>query len=144
MKRIENLNNLIIQETDDIEKLKNLTISKNISLWNYKQPEVVLLDEEYGSSFSATVELYNITEDVIKFLKPIAYVTSSNGWTDLGSLTNGSFTSYLKYDVFMEEENYAKIYMSGVTIALATGFIPIPIYWTVKLFFNPIVKTKTI
>ncbi|MFA5777867.1 MAG: hypothetical protein WC906_05565 [Parcubacteria group bacterium] len=144
MKRIEQLNHKINVQTELIEKLDDTVISKKISLWNYKQPEFILLDEEYGSSFSLVVELYNITEDVIKFLKPIAYVTSTSGWTDLGSLTDGSFTSSFKYDVFMEEENYAKMYMSGVTIALATGFIPIPIYWTVKLFFNPIIKVTVI
>jgi len=144
MKRIEQLNHKINVQTGLIEKLDDTVISKKISLWNYKQPEVILLDEEYGSSFSLVLELNNITEDVIKFLKPIVYVTSTSGWTDLGSLTNGSFTSYFKYDMFMEGSTYGKMYMSGVTIALATEFVPIPIYWTVKLFFNPIIKETVI
>lgn len=144
MKRIEQLNNKINIHTNEIINLDDAVISKTISLWNYKQPEVILLDEEYGSSFSIVVQLNNITEDVLKFLKPIAYVTSFNGWTDLGSLTDGSFSSSFDYDIFIEGKDYGKLYLYGKASAFATGFIPIPIYWTVKLYFNPIVQETVI
>lgn len=147
MKRIEQLNHKINVQTGLIEKLDDTVISKTISLWNYKQPEVILLDEEYGSSFSLIVELNNITEDVIKFLKPVAYVTSTSGWTDLGSLTDGSVPSpvnYFQEEIIMEGDTYGRLYLYGVAVALTRTSNPIPIYWTVKLFFNPIVKTKTI
>jgi len=144
MKRIEELNTKINIKTNEIAKLDNVIISKTISLWNYKQPEVILLDEEYGSSFSIVVQLNNITEDVLKFLKPIAYITSSNGWADLGSLTDRSFSSSFYYDIFIEEKDYGKLYLSGTASAFTKMSKPIPIYWTVKLYFNPILQETVI
>ena len=124
-----------------ITKLDNEKLKKIKYFWHVKNRESVLLDNHYTTSLNQEFLLENISEDILKCLKIVTYITNGIASDDDG-LKYSNLIDVLSWDthLVMTSVSTAKLYVQLYIVPLTEDYITIPTYWNLKLVYKPLIR----
>ncbi|MHA2012759.1 MAG: hypothetical protein ACTSWG_10370 [Candidatus Helarchaeota archaeon] len=136
--------NLLDKNESDITKLENKDLYKVQKIWAYKSQTVTLLENYYSTTINEVFQLENVSEDILKNIKPIVYVTNGLAETDDGFPFSDSVACLLDTHFLMTSSTTANLYVKGLFSALTKDNNVISIHWFVKLIYKPLLKRQNV
>ena len=124
-----------------ITQLNNNKTKKVKYLWLHKSRELILLENYNSESLEQVFIIENITENILKYLKIVTYLTNGITSGDDG-LKFGNIFSVTSLDTHMVMTSYstAKLYVKLNARALTDDIQNIPLFWNVKLIYQSLIK----
>jgi hypothetical protein len=131
------------QDSNKIGKLDNDKLYVKQIEWMYKSESVNLLINSFSSSLNTSFYLGNISEEILKNVKILVYISNGLNKINNGFSFNGAFSGLFDYHFLMTSDITAKLYVKCSASALTDKNLLIPIHWNIKLIFKPLLHIIT-
>ena len=126
----------------EIGKLIDKSLKKVSFNWGHNTEEVVLLENYNSNAINKVFTINNISENILKYTTIICYVTNGIVNQNAGFVFGERFSCLLDKHILMTSSKSAKLYVKGTVSALTDDVKVIPIFWTVKLVYKPLISKK--
>lgn len=137
--------------TNDVQsnsnKIKELSdenvINRNLN-WNWRNRKNHIVKNYFGGTLNQIITLEKISEDIIKKIKVLAYVTSSPNDNDETAFEFSDNNVFIfNYGFLQLSESITKLFLKGTAYSNTEEGSSIPLYWNIYLVYNPIFKSHT-